>query len=74
MKLTKQKYSISRETLQSVLYQLDCHRVFMDEENDEYNNEDVIEVHDKLQEELEVVERQGEGGIIPSTTINIPGR
>ena len=51
MKLTKDKYIVSRQTIEKVLDALDAHWFYSNDE-DEYNNDDVIEADKKLQIEI----------------------
>ena len=52
MRLTKTRYLISRETIEKCIEALGNNWFSYDGE-DEYNNEDIIEAHRRLQKEVE---------------------
>lgn len=56
MELTKEKYTISRDTIKKVLDALGDNWFSSDGE-EEYNNDDIVEADKALQEEIETQEK-----------------
>lgn len=57
MKLTLDKYTVSRETLEAVLEALD-NNFFTSNDGESYNNDDIILAHERLQAEVTTQEEE----------------
>ena len=64
IKLSKEKYSITKATLEKVLETLSAHwfeSVLEGDSAEEFNNEDIIDAQNLLEREIALDNREGEG-------------